>query len=410
MTELPNDNQEKKKLLKELILKLHDGEAPGEIKNQLKRVLGKVPYKLVTEAEQELINEGLDVGEILKLCDIHSEVLKGNIEHSGKIEAPSGHPVHTFLEENIALKSEIRTLEDLFADIAKIHGDVKENINTIKSHFNNLGDIEKHYQRKENLVFPYLEGYNITGPPKVMWGKHDEVRELLNTSRKTINDAEFTDKKETESLIKLVFIPAIKAIREMIFKEEEILFPMCMDTLKIEDWYEIYEQSPDIGYCLVAPESEWHPKNLVLDTPKENISNKIRLKSGSFTIPELNSILNTIPFDLTFVDSDDKVRYFSEGKERIFPRNRAVLGRKVQFCHPPKSVHIVDQILSDFKSGKHEKASFWITMNERFLVIEYHSLLDEDGKYLGCLEVSQDLTQKKTLKGQKKLLSYEENE
>ena len=118
------------------------------------------------------------------------------------------------------------------------------------------------------------------------------------------------------------------------------------------------------------------------------------------------AILNTIPFDVTFVDKDDTVRYFSQGRERIFERNRAIIGRKVQFCHPPKSVHIVEQILVDFKAGKENHAQFWLTLNERFLCIEYYALHDEQGEYLGVLEVSQDLTDKRALQGEQRLLNY----
>jgi len=135
---------------------------------------------------------------------------------------------------------------------------------------------------------------------------------------------------------------------------------------------------------------------------------KISFSSGTLTPTELGAILNTIPFDLTFVGADDKVKYFTQGRERIFARNRAILGRNVKMCHPPGSVHIVQKILEDFKSGHQSQAPFWITMNDRFIHIEYYAIRDEDGKYLGTLEVSQDLTEKRALSGQQRLLSYEE--
>ncbi|MBN2354739.1 DUF438 domain-containing protein [candidate division KSB1 bacterium] len=133
---------------------------------------------------------------------------------------------------------------------------------------------------------------------------------------------------------------------------------------------------------------------------------RTRLSSGSFTPAELTAVLNTLPFDVTFVDKDDVVRYYSEGAECIFPRNRAVLGRKVQVCHPPKSVHIVQKILDDFRSGRESIASFWINMGGKFIHIEYFALRDEKGEYLGTLEVTQDLTQKRQLSGEQRLLSY----
>ncbi|HHM23735.1 MAG TPA: DUF438 domain-containing protein, partial [Bacteroidetes bacterium] len=162
----------------------------------------------------------------------------------------------------------------------------------------------------------------------------------------------------------------------------------------------------EIGYCLVAPEERWE---VAVERGEPEITadqERIQLPSGSFTPKELNAILNTIPFDLTFVDKDDTVRYFTEGRERIFARSRAILGRKVQRCHPPSSVHIVERILSDFRSGRENRAAFWINMKGRFIHIEYFALRDENGEYLGTLEVSQDLTEKRKLTGEQRLLNY----
>jgi DUF438 domain-containing protein len=418
MSEITNTIQKKKEHLKELILKLHNGTHPEEVRHQIKKILGQVPYKMVVDVEQELINEGLDVKEVLGLCDIHAEVLKGNIDHSGENIAPPGHPVHTFKEENNALLKEIQKIQNIFIQIQDQKDNFEQNIEHLQIHFNNLGDIEKHYQRKENLLFPFLEKNNITGPPKVMWGKHDEVRELLKKSITALKDLrsstneESTSKNRSKSekfelVLGADLSPALNAIQEMIFKEEKILFPMSMDTLDNKNWYSVYKQSAEIGFCLIDPQDKWKPENLEYDNNEPIQNNKINLSTGKLTVPEIGAIFNTIPFDVTFVDSDDTVRYFSQGDDRIFPRNNAILGRKVQLCHPPKSVHIVEQILNDFKSGSHKKASFWITLNDRFIVIEYFALRDNEGKYLGCLEVTQDLTEKKKLEGQKRLLSYE---
>jgi DUF438 domain-containing protein len=192
----------------------------------------------------------------------------------------------------------------------------------------------------------------------------------------------------------------------MIYREEEILFPMSLDTLSDQEWYNIYQQSLEIGFCLYDPQEEWQPDNLEIKLEEEKEIKRIQLPSGSFTVHELTSILNTIPFDLTFVDKDDTVRYFTQGKERIFTRNRAILGRKVQNCHPPSSVHIVEKILEDFKSGKEDHARFWITMKGQLIIIEYYALRNDQGDYLGTLEVSQNLTEKRSLKGEQRLLSY----
>jgi DUF438 domain-containing protein len=195
----------------------------------------------------------------------------------------------------------------------------------------------------------------------------------------------------------------------MIYKEEQILLPMSLDTLTEEEWYEVYRQSDEIGYCLYDPKVEWRPETLATGTQGRETevgSGRIQLPSGSFTVGELTALLNTLPVDITFVDADDTVRYFSQGKHRIFDRNRAILGRKVQLCHPPHSVNIVERILKDFRSGAEDSAAFWIRMNNRFIHIEYFALRDGDGGYLGTLEVSQDLTEKRRLEGEQRLLNY----
>jgi DUF438 domain-containing protein len=192
----------------------------------------------------------------------------------------------------------------------------------------------------------------------------------------------------------------------MIYKEEEILYPMSMDALTDQEWYDIDKQSIEFGYCLYDPAERWVPEGAEQKDETSSVNGKIQLPSGSMTITELTAILNTIPFDVTFVDKDDKVSFFTQGKERIFARNRAILGRKVQLCHPPSSVHTVEHILSDFKSNKQDSAAFWIEMSGRFIHIEYFALRDKNGNYLGTLEVSQDLTEKRELEGEQRLLTY----
>ncbi|MEW6013943.1 MAG: PAS domain-containing protein, partial [Candidatus Zixiibacteriota bacterium] len=265
-----------------------------------------------------------------------------------------------------------------------------------------------HYRRKENLLFPYLEKHGITGPPAVMWGKHDEAREHLSGAIEALKETAQIAAGEAKTVIDLVLQPAWNSIEEMIYKEEQILFPMCLDTLSEEEWYHINNQSLEIGFCLYDPQVTWKPSGVTVREAAPETAGRIQLPSGSMTPDELTAILNTIPFDLTFVDKNDTVRYFTQGKERIFERNRAILGRQVQLCHPPSSVHIVQKILDDFHSGKQERAAFHINMKGRFISIEYFALRSPEGKYLGTLEVSQDLTEKRALQGEKRILSYEE--
>jgi uncharacterized protein len=408
MSELIN-NSNRKALLKHMILQLHEGEAPDQVKNRLVEVLKKVPYNEVVEVEQELINEGLPIEEVLKLCDIHTYVLYGSIDTSGAPEVPAGHPVDTFKQENAALKAVVKALESSYekAKELKDEDDLSGFINDLRSGFNQLMDVDKHYRRKENLLFPFLEKHEITGPPKVMWGKHDEARELLKAANNALRETSMT-KEELLATIELLLKPASTAVTDMIMKEEEILLPMCLETILTSEWYEIYQQTPEIGFCLYDPKVEWHSQGADDDVKETQVSNgKIVLPSGSFTSQELLAILNTLPIDMTFVDRNDKVAYFSQGEKRIFDRNRAILQRDVRMCHPPHSVHTVEQIISDFKSGKESRAPFWIQMGEKFVHIEYFALRDNNGEYLGTLEVSQELSGKRKLQGENRLLSYE---
>jgi DUF438 domain-containing protein len=409
MDELSNNPQNKKELLKHMILQLHKGEAPQEVRKRLVELLKKIPYNEVVQVEQELINEGLPEEEVLKFCDIHTQVLEGHIDQSGAREIPPGHPVDTFKKENRELLKIVKTLTRFYEKVNKPKDLDKETyLIQLKAFFNNLADVEKHYLRKENLLFPYLEKYNITGPPKVMWGKHDETRELLKVAHEGLAIRGKLSIDEMHTLVELVLKSASSAISDMVMKEEEILLPMCMDKLTDEDWYQISQQSAEIGFCLYDPEIEWKPEGIEAIPVSTAMDGMVQLPTGKVSVHELIAIFNTLPVELTFVDSLDKLRFFSHGNKPIFKRNRAVIGRDVRLCHPPKSVNIVEKILSDFKSGKQDKAAFWLEMKGVFVFIEYYALRDDNNKYLGTLEVVQDITEIRKIEGEQRLLSYTE--
>ena len=407
MSELINNSKKRKDLLKHMILQLHNGDAPDIVRNRLVELLKSIPYDEVVEVEQELISEGLPVEEVLKLCDIHQMVLDGHIDQSGAKPVPEGHPVDTFKKENQELEKVITELEQLFSKVKSIkEAEIKQWLIQVRTQLNSIMDVDKHYKRKEYLVFPFLEKYEITGPPKVMWGKHDEIRTLLKASIEAISSRGNISPDEVVTITELVLFPAVKGVSDMISKEEEILLPMCMDKLTNEDWYSVYKQTNEFGYCLYDPSVEWKPEGLELSDITYNTGNTIQLATGNFNLNEMEALFRTLPIDITFVDKDDKVKFFSLGPDRVFTRNRAIIGRDVRMCHPPSSVHVVEQILSDFKSGKEKSAAFWITMQERFIYIEYFALRDSNGLYLGTIEFTQDLTKLSKLEGDQRLLSY----
>ena len=376
MSELINNTENRKELLKHLILQLHKGEAPAQVKQQLAQVLKSVPYDDVVAVEQELISEGLPTEEVLKLCDLHAEVLDGHIDQTGAKEIPAGHPVDTFKKENCELEKLVDQIEEKLD--GKNSGSTAENTLSVLADLNALMDVDKHYRRKENLLFPFLEKKGITGPPTVMWGKHDETRTYIKEAIDLVRN--FIPVEQSFELLRDKVKVALKAVTDMIMKEEEILFPMTMDELTDAEWYQIYLQTNEIGYCLYDPMEDWMPLSAEEKLTEEFQSltdGKLHLPSGSFTADELTALLNTIPVDITFVDRYDKVKFFTQGEHRIFDRNRAILGRDVRMCHPPHSVHIVEQILADFKAGKEKSAPFWIQMGGKFIYINYFPLRDK---------------------------------
>lgn len=404
MSEVINNREYRRKLLKEVIKELHRGKSVAEVKEKFKDVIDGITSTELSAIEQELINEGLDVKEVQRLCDVHAEVFRESLEQLKKPETIPGHPVHTFKEENRAIEKHIN--ENIKPALEKLKSSGSfEDAQKLLEHINLLMDIDKHYSRKENLLFPYLEKYGITGPPSVMWGVDDEIRKMLKDLRTTLINYDNSKKEEILQHANAT----LNKILDMIFKEENILLPMALDTLTEDEWISIMEESDEIGYCLIEPEIKWHPEHVNVEK-KEKFSDEasqsyIKFDTGILKPEEISAIFDNLPFDITFVDKDDIVKYFSNTKDRIFARTKSVIGRKVQYCHPPASVHIVEQLLQDFKSGKKSHEDFWIKLGDKYVFIRYFAIRDKNGEYIGTLEVTQDIAPIKAIEGEKRLMS-----
>lgn len=404
MSEIINNREYRQKVLKELIMELHAGKSVAEVRDRFAKLIEGVSPSEISDMEQALIREGMPVTEVQRLCDVHASVFKGTIEEIHHPEEISGHPVHTFKLEN-------REIEKL------INGRIKPEIGSFRSNdskecilkllesINLLWDIDKHYSRKENLLFPYLEKYGITAPPKVMWGVDDEIRTGIRETKRLLID--YNGNNE-EAAVKLE--ETINKALEMNFKEENILFPMALDTLIEDEWIKIMNESDDIGYCLTEPAGKWKPARVNVEAKNEeklgdeNSKGYIKFETGILSAKEINGMFNNLPFDVTFIDKDDVVKYFTMGKERIFARTKAVIGRTVQNCHPPGSVHVVEKMVVDFKSGKKDHEDFWIKMGNIYAYIRYFAVRDDDGTYLGTMEVTQNIQPIKELEGEKRLV------
>jgi DUF438 domain-containing protein len=247
-----------------------------------------------------------------------------------------------------------------------------------------------------------MEKYGISAPPKVMWGVDDEIRKLIKTFKQLLQ----SDRTTGEEL-KITAQEMTTKIMDMIVKEESIMLPMLLDVLTEDEWLEIADDSDEIGYCIVSPETRWTPDRKTVEEPESAslADGIIRLETGFFTVDELTRMLNTLPFDMTFIDQNDIVTYFSQSTERIFPRTKSVIGRSVQNCHPPSSVHVVEAILEAFKNGRKDHEDFWIQMGEAFIYIRYFAVRDSSGDYIGTLEVTQNIKPLQGITGEKRLLS-----
>lgn len=411
MSELINNREHRIQDLKQIILHLHRGESPDAVRGRLAEIVGETDAAEVAAMEQQLMADGMSVDEVRSMCDLHAQVLRDVVKPI-KIRVPlaPGHPVDTFRRENEAIKEAVAAARESFAALLAGDGDAPAAaaLDASRARVNALFDIDRHYRRKEDLLFPFLEKHGIVGPSKVMWAKDDEARALVASLAEALRE-NAASVEEWRLVLGTVGEQALSAVEEMVSKEELILLPLALDTLTREEWGIVWSESPRIGWCLVEPRSGYAPPEGTAPADPLKVPGRraMVLPTGHLTIEQLQALFKVLPFDLTFVDHEDRVAFFSEGPHRVFARSKAIIGRKVQHCHPPRSVDVVDRILDDFRSGAQDAAGFWITFHGRFVHIQYFAVRDEAGAYLGCLEVTQDATAVRALEGERRLLQYD---
>jgi hypothetical protein len=406
MSEAINNVSKRKEALKEVIKRLHAGESVEALKDRFGDAIRGATAGEIAEAERALIQEGVSVGEIQRLCDLHVAVFRDSLDEEPAPESLPGHPVFTFRMENEVTARLLETMADTLARWQETGN--SDQLEDLRQQAKNLKAIEKHYSRKENLLFPYLEKKGFEGPSSVMWGVDNEIRAEIKNLLSAINAAQ----PDPEDVLN-PFKKMAHDIQEMIYKEEKILFPEALERLSDQEWAEIRQQEEEIGYFNVTPRDSWRPQNnpqqsqdtsQKVEEEKMNTEGLIPLSTGSLTLQQIDLMLTHLPVDVTYVDENDQVRYFTQGKERIFDRSPAIIGRQVTQCHPPQSVHRVQIILNDFRSGKRDLAEFWIQMGGKFVHIRYYALRDENDDYKGCIEVTQDITHIRELEGERRLL------
>lgn len=387
--------------LKQIIRDLHAGGDRAELKERFRQFLCHVSPTEIAQIEQSLIDEGLPQSEIKNLSSLHLEIFREALDENALPELPAGHPVTTFVAENREAGSRLDTLQKI---VGLAGNDPSPTLfNLFASQFgamlDNLAQIEKHYLRKENQLFPFLEKRGFSGPTQVMWALHDDIRAQL----KIASNPQVTPAERIGATAELV-----TDIGDMIQKEELALLPMALDLLSEDDWRAIRQGEGDIGYAWITPGNDWPEGESAAPLSLNEAASAagIRLDCGVLSGEMLNLMLTHLPVDLTLVGADDRMLYFSQGEGANLPPQPGIIGREVRNCHPPKSVHIVEEILNKFRSGERNDAEFWLELGGRFIHIRYFALRDAQQEYRGCLEVSQNVTGIRALKGAQRLLNW----
>jgi DUF438 domain-containing protein len=393
--------KDRQEILKGIIKDLHEGVDMAILKQRFHELIRDIDPTEIAKMEQKLIEEGMPESEIKRLCDVHVEVFKEALGQQEPTVSPPGHPLHTFMSENRAAEDIVREITVIMEKLCQTSDKelFEQQQHLLLELIRRLSDIDLHYLRKENQLFPILESHNISGPSEVMWALHDDIRQMLKYTREQIEGLQVP-------LVYGTLKYLLKSINDMIYKEEHILFPMAKEMLSEEDWLKVRQGEEEIGYAWVRPEKGWL-QGETTGYVERDAGKAMRFDTGRLTLEQANLIFTHLPVDLSFVNEEDEVVYYSQTRERIFPRSPGIIGRKVQKCHPPKSYHMVQRILDEFRAGSKDVADFWIQMKGKFILIRYFAVRDSEGKYKGTLEVSQDATEIRKLEGQKRLLDWD---
>ena len=311
---------------------------------------------------------------------------------------PDGHPVRTYLEENLLIRELVGQLQSI---------NIYEDLELYSRVFEKLAKVDLHYTRKENQLFPYLEKYGWTSPSQGMWTFHDQIRAQIKECREAIASKNI---KDIGSKMQKLF----KFLEQMINVEETRLFPRAMGMLSKEEWQEFKEGDREIGWMFEHEPTPYPPDEYVhpsQDRKKRKLpfstEDKTYYNEGYLTPEQVNSIFRILPVDITYVNENDQVVFYNRGEDRVFPRSAGIIGREVKFCHPPKSVDQVLRILEEFKAGRQDLAEFWIKFRGKFIHIQYFAVRDPDGTYKGVIEMSQDVTHVRSLEGEQRLLDWD---
>ena len=368
-----------------------EGEDGKELISKYQYALDKITPSLMIKMENKQLTSGISPAKIKKSIEKVMNVFHEHLKNYKWEKPGEGHPIYYYMQENRELEKLLDLIKESLA---------AKDFKKVKFLLPKLAEIENHYIRKENILFPYLERiWEDYLPLQVMWSLHDDIRNKLRILQDLTNNSDDFTPKFIEEIGELFFL-----MYGMIFKEELVVFPKAMETIKAkETWDKIQNQSEELGYSYIEV-----PQNEKSNSTSNGFTDLFwKVETGELDFKQIDLLLNHLPIDITFVDENDEVRYFSRAKDRFFPRSPAIIGRKVHNCHPPESVHIVEKIISEFKKGNRNEAKFWFHMKGKFILIRYFAMRDEAGNYKGVLEVGEDITEINQISGEQRLLDWE---
>lgn len=389
-------DSERVEQLKGFLKRLGTGEELGAVREDFASQFAHVEASEIMKAEQGLMREGTPLAEVQQLCDLHSALFHGSTIHEqmesehAKVEAvleaqeksksvvslieTVGHPLHQLTEENKALDALIESIRPKVADKTATVDDV-----------NAVRQVSVHYAKKGDLLYPHLKvAYDISGPSMVMWTVDGDIRDQLGDLANSSQSVDDWYRRFGELLARA---------QEMIYKEQNILFPICAENFSTEEWYQIYKDTAQYEEIFGVKRTVWTEAEAALATQTTKASgddNTIALIGGSLTVDQLNAMLNTMPMEVTFVDHEDINRYFNDG-EKVFKRPTTAIGRDVYSCHPPKVEPIVRGIIDSFRKGDRDNVAVWLEKQGRPFYVNYMAVRDQNNNYIGTLELVQDM-------------------
>ena len=400
-TVLSDDAQSRQGRLRGFIERLSDGEELDSVRKDFVKEFSHVEAHEIMDAEQSLIKEGMPVSEVQRLCDVHSALFHGtasappagalshdeihaqaaSVDPNDMDALPEGHPLTILREENHALE---QLLDTITAEL-----DGAKRMDVMLTHMLSLGDLRMHYIKKEELLMPVLYDYGVTGPSQVMWGIDDEMKRELSMIIKALKaDA------ETLPLYESRIRDLVQRVREMTFKEERILFPLSLRYFTQMEWYRAYHDLVTMGSSFGVDLPAWPEAQAWLDQEAARVADAptgeaLQFPTGTLTMEQLTAIFKLLPVDITFIDKDDVVRFFTN-EGQVFTRPMSALGRDVMNCHPPEIIPVVRNLIADFKAKKRTQMIVYRRIREQPIRVQYQAMYDAAGEYLGTVEFVTD--------------------